>query len=132
MSTENAEIGVRRPTGVSLLVGLNLIGAVVVMLLASSGRVPSSEAGIMFISGVVGVIVALGLWALQPWARWLAIIAYGINIAVALSQPNPLGAVLAGSLMAYLAFNTEVRLAFVRKPSELPSEAGPSWQGPAA
>lgn len=112
MSIEGGQIEKRRPTGVTLIAGLNLIIGVLVMTAAAGAQFRHDAAVVLVVGGVVGIVTSLGLLALQRWARWLAIGCYGINILSSLSLSNPMGVMISLYCGGYLAFSRQVRDAF--------------------
>lgn len=114
MEWQVEQIVAKRPGGVTAIAGLNLFGAIVAVILAATGGVPNAEPGLLLIAAVLGASVGAGLLAQQRWARWAAILGYGINAMAALAEHAAGGVVVAAAIMAYLAFNEDVRRAFAK------------------
>jgi hypothetical protein len=98
----------QRPNGIALIASLFLLAAVYLLglgciMLASPGAVPMrlgapllsglELAGpyMFLLTGAAGAVIAGGLWKLQNWARWAAIVA--ACVGVVLLAPSVSGAV---------------------------------------
>ena len=100
-----------RPFGVSILAGLNMFGAFLVVASAFAIGFSQGGTGTAIAFGLLGLgqfLVARGLWHLRNWARLIAIGAYSISAGlglIALFLGNPLGILqmlVAGSIAYYL------------------------------
>lgn len=91
----------RRPGGISFIAGINLLGAVVV-LLAAFGVDDSAVTAALFALGALALTMAIGLLGMRPWARWAAIASYVLNCILSLVQFNPIALIVSGLLIRYL------------------------------
>jgi hypothetical protein len=127
----------QRPTGVTILAVLAIIGGVLGILFGllavlGGGLVAASlDAGagtliIIFaiISIVIGVLYlafGIGAWGLKPWAWMLGVIGAGLSLLSSIAQMiltqdiggNILGIIIAGVILFYL-FTPPVKAAFGR------------------
>jgi hypothetical protein len=105
----------RRPTGVTILSILNLIGGVVYVVLAlGAGALTGdpAEAGavgaVYAVLGTLTAVVAIGLLKLRNWARITAIVMYSISAVLGLiglltgDAAGILQLIIPASLAAYL------------------------------
>jgi uncharacterized membrane protein (DUF2068 family) len=116
--------GRTRPLGITIIaiiLGIQGVLSIIagIILLTGSGGTFAVPALITLILGVLYLILAWGLWTLQPWAFWatvvLEVIAL-INGIVALAQHSVgsglLNIVLALVILIYLFADRNVRAAF--------------------
>src|SRR5919106_3958080 len=122
-----------RPVGVTIVVAVFLIGALLnvlvgVDLLGISGELPSSERGplavptgaVMLISALLLIIGAYGLWTLRPWGWTLGVVAMvaglGLNLLQYLNNSALLVTMLVASLIPvvilWYLFQPQVRATF--------------------
>ncbi len=92
----------KRPTGVTILAILALIGGILMIIggiLALTGSAflaTQGEGGvaalviiiglIMLVTGVLDLVFAVGAWSLKPWAWTLGIIVWAIGLVLAIVQ----------------------------------------------
>ena len=100
-----------RPLGVSVLAGLNMFGALLMVVGAFGLGLSAGEPGAAWALGLLGLgqfLVARGLWRLRNWARLIAVGCYGLSSTLGLLSlftGQPLGLVqtlVAGSIVHYL------------------------------
>ena len=122
----------QRPTGVTVLAILAIIGGILGILAGVSGLAlgPALDAsnrvavlglnGAALILGILELVIGIGLWLLKPWAWSMAVIVFvleAISRALGLVSGPGLGPVLglivAGVILFYL-FRPEVKAAFGR------------------
>jgi hypothetical protein len=120
----------RRPTGVSVLSVLNMVGgALMIVAAVGVGSVttdPGEAAAVGAVYAVLGlssIAVSIGLWRLHNWARVVTVVLYGISVVtglLSLVMGVPLGllqAIIAGSIARYLC-REEIASAFRRGRSD--------------
>lgn len=113
----------KRPSGVFFLVLLNgLIWALLLLFLGSAvlrlaGNLPSHTSpgeglvlwgSILIIGGISSFIIAFGLWRMKNWARWSAIIFYGMIMIWAVSTgvwPIAILGILFSSFVMYYLYS---------------------------
>lgn len=101
-----------RPVGIWVVSILN-IGFGSLMMLASLGMETGVEGAFLFGLGSFGLIVGIGLISLKPWARYLAIGGYILNVIVSLAEVDLLGLIIASAILTYL-FTEKIKVAFAR------------------
>jgi len=116
--------GRSRPLGITIIaiiLGIQGVLSIIagILLLAGSGGAYAVPAIIALVLGVLYLIVAWGLWTLQPWAFWTTVVLEVITLIngiIALTQHNVatglLYIVLSLIILVYLFADRNVRAAF--------------------
>jgi len=100
----------KRPLGIVVLSIFNIIVGILVIL--GSFDMASEIWLILFGLGLFALVVGIGLFRLEPWARYLAITGYTVNLFVSLSQRDYINIFISSIIIWYLRWNEEVRNAF--------------------
>jgi hypothetical protein len=126
----NKEVKLQNITGRSRPLGITIIAIILgiegvlsiiagILLLAGSGGALALPGIIALILGVLYLIVAWGLWTLQPWAFWTTVVLEVITLIngiIAFTQRNVatgiLYIVLSLVILIYLFADRNVRAAF--------------------
>ena len=75
----------RRPLGVTIIAILVAIGAIFEIIGGLAALAFFAPIGIFaLIVGIISLLVAWGLWTLQPWAFWLVVIVEAIHLVQAI------------------------------------------------
>ena len=116
--------GRSRPLGITIIaiiLGIQGVLSIIagILLLAGSGGAYAVPAIIALVLGVLYLIVAWGLWTLQPWAFWATVVLEVITLIngiIALTQHSVgsglLNIVLSLIILIYLFADRNVRAAF--------------------
>ena len=116
--------GRSRPLGITIIaiiLGIQGVLSIIagILLLAGSGGAYAVPAIIALVLGVLYLIVAWGLWTLQPWAFWTTVVLEVITLIngiIALTQHSVgsglLNIVLSLIILIYLFADRNVRAAF--------------------
>lgn len=109
-----------------LIAGLGVYNAVVGLffMVASVGAPQGAASAFLFGAGLFALVVGIGLFQMQPWARFAAIAGYIVNIIDAFIHPNVLGALIGALILAYLVSPT-VKAAFTRQADALSTASTP-------
>ena len=99
-----------RPVGIAIIGWINIVAGGV-FTLAGFAPLETGLGPLLVLMGVVSIVFGVGLLRLQRWARVTGIILYVLNVAGGLAQKNPIAAVVAALLIAYL-LSPKVREAF--------------------
>ena len=109
----------RRPLGVTVIAILVAIGAIFEIIGGIVMLAVFAPIGIFaLIVGVISLLVAWGLWTLQPWAFWVVVIVEVIHLvqailALARGQNAGIGDVIFPVIiLLYLFLDRNVRAAF--------------------
>jgi len=106
--SKNGEIQPRKkPLGIWVLSILNVILGSLAMLAAID-----MSNGDLFGVGLFAAVVGGGLFRLEPWARWAAIIGYILNVLICFGEGYYVGSFIAVIIVIYLSFSEEVKNAF--------------------
>ena len=113
-------MGRKRPLGITIIAIVLVIGGIFsiiggIVSLALSGV----AAVIALVIGILDLVLAWGLWRLQPWAFWVTVVLEVIaviNGIVAMVQHNVAGGIIsiliAAIILIYLFADRNVRAAF--------------------
>src|SRR5213592_5321587 len=135
----------RRPRGIAILAVLQILASLALLvgglvLLVAAGLPPSSdvqgEAGafalgtVLVLLGILSLIVAWGLWTLQPWARQVAIlfaiVSLGTDVvSIVTGGYENAVALLIDLLLIWYLTRPGVRAAFVRVDRSAQGTRGP-------
>jgi len=115
----------QRPGPIAVL-GVYNAGIGSFFIVASLGAPENIERSLLFGAGLFALVVGIGLFHMQPWARSAAIGGYIVNIIGAFIHPNVFGALIAALILAYLVSPT-VKAAFTRQ-ADAPSTASTPHQ----
>jgi len=118
----------QRPGMIAVLAVFNVIVGAIFMLAAFAAP-PGLEAALRFGVGALAVVVGLGLFRLQAWARYVAVGGYVLNIIVSLAETNIIGVIIAAAILAYLLISEDVKAAFAREPLASPVAVGATVEG---
>jgi hypothetical protein len=113
-------MGRRRPIGITIIaIIVAILGILDIIAGISTLRVGVAQAVIYLILGILGLILAWGLWTLQRWAFWALVVVETLNLIngiVALFEryawPGIVSIVIAAIVLIYLFADRNVRAAF--------------------
>ena len=113
-------MGRRRPIGITIIaIIVAILGILDIIAGISTLRVGVAQALIYLILGILGLILAWGLWTLQRWAFWALVVVEALNLIngiVALFEryawPGIVSIVIAAIVLIYLFADRNVRAAF--------------------
>jgi hypothetical protein len=127
----------QRPTGVTILAVLAIIGGILGILVgllgvlgggAVAASLDAGAGGLIIVFSIISIVIGalylafgIGAWSLKPWAWMLGVIGAGLSLLSSIAQMiitqniggNILGAVIAAVILFYL-FTPPVKQAFGR------------------